>query len=78
MTSKKYTNILLAIIAIGIIGINFYLFKINIINNVNASTDNKSVLVSSFKTTQFLISSDGKHYCAFNAEYVNKWQLTGC
>ena len=40
MTIDKYTKFLLTLIAVGVIGINFYLYDINIIKKAYAISNN--------------------------------------
>ena len=83
MTIDKYTKLILSLIAIGIIGINFHLFKINFIEQAIASPSNMSIVATTFhsgKESIFLITEDGEYGCAIprsRFEY-KEWVKTGC
>jgi len=68
-------------IAVGIISINFYLFKINIIEEANAAPSNMKVVVSTLGGKNlYLFTEDGKYGCKvhFSKLSRNKWYETGC
>ena len=81
MTIDKYTKFLLTLIAVGIICINFYLFKINIIEEANAAPSNMKVVVSSLGNQNlYVFTEDGKYGCKVHYSKFanNKWNETGC
>ena len=81
MTIDKYTKFILTLIAVGVIGINFYLFKINIIEEANATPDNMKVVVSTIGGNKiYLITEDVKYGCKVYYGQIenNKWSRTGC
>ena len=81
MIADNYIKSILTLIAIGIIGINFYLFKINLIEQAYAAPSiNNVVAVDGSERYVYLISSDGKYACKVHNEHFrqDKWTRTGC
>ena len=60
----KYTKFLLTIIAVGILGLNYHMFKGDIISNANASSGevHKIAICNSSGSRCAEISGDGKLY----------------
>ena len=81
MKIDKYTKYILTLIAIGIIGINYYLFKINFIDEANASPNNMRVIGGNVEGNWvYLITENGAHGCRFWKEKLHEgtWVPTGC
>ena len=81
MTIDKYTKFILTLIAVGVIGINFYLFKINFIEQANAAPNNMRVVATTLGGKfLYLFTENGKHGCkvAYGRLYENTWKETGC
>tara|TARA_Y200000002_G_scaffold376987_1_gene381804 strand:+ start:225 stop:470 length:246 start_codon:yes stop_codon:yes gene_type:complete len=80
MILDKYTKFILTLIAIGIIGINFYLFKVNIVGEVNAAPGNTKVVVTNFGAKYvYLTTDDGRFGCKVSwSKYRSKWNKLNC
>lgn len=91
MTIDKYTKVILSLIAVGILGINFYLFEKNIIKQAQAisytwnKSDGDVIYLGRGVNGYQILSSDGKYFCQFEMEsyetskYDNgKWEVTSC
>ena len=81
MIIDKYTRFMLTLITIGVIGINFYFFKINFIEEAHAANNIKNVVaVDLSERYVYLISSDGQYACKVHNENFrqDKWTRTGC
>ena len=88
MTIDKYTKVILTLIAVGIIGINFYLFDENIIKQAQAvqtSSNGNVIYLGKTDNGHQILSSDGKYICQFEKEkwemqkkFNGKWRVTTC
>ena len=81
MTIDKYTKFILTLIAVGVIGLNFYLFKINIIEQANSTPNNMKIVTTNLGGNfLYLFTHDGKYGCKVhhNRLTTKKWQETGC
>jgi hypothetical protein len=69
MTIDKYTKFLLTMIAVGIIGINFHLFKGSIVKDAfAASSDDWQVVVRNKGLV--IVRNHGKSLC-----YIRDWRV---
>ena len=79
MTIDKYTKFLLTLIAVGIIGINFHLFKGSVVKDALAATANDWQVVKQDDQDFLIFSSGGKYYCDVYLPYRSTgWYETGC
>jgi len=81
MTIDKYTKIILTLIAVGIIGINFHLFKGSIVKDALAASGNDWQVVARGKNNNDLVvfSNGGKKFCMANRNYAfGVWKYSGC
>ena len=83
MTIDKYTKFLLTLIAVGIIGINFHLFKGSVVKDALAATANDWQVVSDDKNRIIVFSNNGKQLCNISPlkkqfHIWSKWLDTGC
>ena len=82
MTIDKYTKFLLTLIAVGIIGINFHLFKGSVVKDALAASGNDWQVMNVHN--QFVVfSNNGKKLCRISIENMHylitsKWLDTGC
>ena len=90
MTIDKYTKFLLTLIAVGIIGINFHLFKGSIVKDALAATGDWQV-VKIDDNNYNVFSDGGKYFCKAYTPWKSKekrdflemtydggWHKTGC
>ena len=73
MTIDKYTKFLLTLIAVGVIGINFHLFKGSVVKDAfAASIDDWKVVAYGNKDGLFVVRNYGKSIC-----YISNGELRG-
>ena len=82
MTIDKYTKFLLTLIAVGIIGINFHLFKGSVVKDALAATANDWQVVTDDGYLR-VFSNNGKKVCTIPLGVDltidrGSWQDTGC
>ncbi len=84
MTIDKYTKFLLTLIAVGIIGINFHLFKGSVVKDAFAASSGDWHVVSgkeAFPFT-FILRDGGSKMCAILVKHpsanTGKWVDSGC
>ena len=80
MTIDKYTKFILTLIAVGILGLNFHLFKGDVIKNAYAAPGNMGIVAVGSGDEFFLITEDGKLGCEIRNGNMKrkKWSETGC
>ena len=83
MTIDKYTKFLLTMIAVGIIGINFHLFKVSIVKDAFAATGNSSWFVHTHDGEVYILKDQGSKACQIGKMKwfdIDKyeWGRTGC
>ena len=79
MTIDKYTKFILTLIAVGIIGINFHLFKGSVVKDALAATANDWQVVMDDDERLIIFSNNGSKYCKSNIfPKYKKWLDTGC
>ncbi len=83
MQIDKYTKIILTLIAMGVLGINFYLYKVSIVDMAHAAPGYVGVPVTSVTASNdniYVISDDGAYACKFSKDNVKRgrWEETGC
>ncbi len=77
MTIDKYTKFLFTIIAVGIIGINFHLFKGSVVKDALAATANDWQVV--YDGEYFIVfSNNGSRYCKSKSFPIGGWRDSGC
>ena len=65
MTIDKYTKFLLTLIAVGIIGINFHLFKGSIMKDAFAASE---------QVYKITICNTSGEYCGLMAKPIGRWK----
>ena len=80
MTYDNYIKFILTTIAIGIIGINFYLFKIDIVNYAHANIETQPRTITSDEKHIYVVYPDGSGACKFQKDKVKNgsWRMTSC
>ena len=77
MTIDKYTKFLLTMIAVGIIGINFHLFKGSVVKDAFEASANDWQVEHGF-----IYANKGRDICSVDDRNLSttrgKWQKTGC
>ena len=84
MTIDKYTKFILTLIAVGIIGINFHLFKGSVVKDAFAATSDDWRVVTRSQGI-YVIRNFGKSLCYIDGDDLKKvrartgtWWNDGC
>mgnify|MGYP001229078061 CR=1 FL=1 len=80
-----YLKFILSVIAAGVLGLNIYFFKPQLINEVYANQSKIISVYSEKRDIIYILSEDGKNACYFypytsllEVNGYGKWKKTGC